>query len=104
MERLHADTEQNGLGLTPAEARVRLEKLDRILTVLHDTPAVYPEWRRLIAEREVKGVPVHDARIAASMGVHKIGKILTYNPKDFLRYEGIVSVSPNDFGAEAGLC
>jgi predicted nucleic acid-binding protein len=86
--------DKNGLGLTPQEAEKRLNSLDSILTVLHDTPAVYSHWRKLLVEHEVKGVQVHDARIAGAMQVHGIERLLTYNPRDFNRYAGITPVSP----------
>jgi predicted nucleic acid-binding protein len=63
---------------------------------MHDTPDVYPEWRRLVTLYNVKGIQVHDARLVAGMKVHGIGSILTYNPTDFKRYPGITVVHPRD--------
>jgi predicted nucleic acid-binding protein len=44
----------------------------------------------------VKGVEVYDARIVASMNVHGIGHLLTFDINDFKRYKGISVVSPAD--------
>lgn len=73
-----------------------LADLERIVTVLRDTPRVYAEWRRIVVEHEVRGVQVHDARIAAAMRAHGVERILTYNPGDFKRFAGIVAVRPGE--------
>lgn len=57
---------------------------------------MYPEWRRLVVAHGVRGVQVHDARLAAAMRVHGVGRILTLNGADFARYadEGVAVVHP----------
>jgi predicted nucleic acid-binding protein len=87
---------RNGFGLTPADADRRLRILERLFPLLPDSPAVYPEWRRLIVVFGVSGVQVHDARLVAAMKAHGITFILTLNPSDFARYspEGIVAIDP----------
>ena len=87
---------KNGLGLDVLETESRLRRLDSFLKVLSDTDAVYPEWRKLVVKHEVKGVQVHDARIAAGMRVHGVTQILTYNPQDFERYDRITVIHPED--------
>ncbi len=42
----------------------------------------------------VRGVQVHDARLAAAMRVHGIPYILTFNGSDFERYSGIGIADP----------
>ena len=86
--------DRNGLGLSPDETEERLKGIDMILTVLHDSAAVYARWRQLLVRHSVRGVQVHDARIAAAMQVHGIEKLLTFNPRDFGRYDGITQVHP----------
>ncbi len=88
--------DKNGLGLSPQETEERLKRLDPILTVLHDKPEVFEQWRKLVVQHAVKGVQAHDARIAAAMQVQGISRILTYNPRDFNRYTGITPVHPRD--------
>jgi predicted nucleic acid-binding protein len=87
---------RNGFGLTPEEADRRLRILERLFPILPDSPAVYPEWRRIIVAFGVSGVQVHDARLVAAMKANGITLILTLNPSDFVRYatEGIVAVDP----------
>ncbi|MBY0505025.1 MAG: PIN domain-containing protein [Bryobacteraceae bacterium] len=88
--------DKNGLGLSPGETEQRLDGLDTILSVLHDTPEVYFRWRRLLVDHAVRGIQVHDARIAAGMLVHGVEQLLTYNPRDFGRYVGIKTLVPRE--------
>ena len=57
---------------------------------------MYPEWRKLLVQHEVKGIQVHDARLVAGMKIHGIDRILTYNQGDFKRYAGITAIHPKD--------
>ena len=89
-------TDQNGLGLKPSEADQRISKLESLLTMLPETPAVYLEWRRLVVAHSVSGVRVYDARLVASMNVHGVKDIVTFNVDDYLRYPGIRVLHPMD--------
>jgi predicted nucleic acid-binding protein len=83
----------NGLGFPVSLALSEVEKIERILTLLRDSAAVYPEWKRLVVKHSVLGAKVHDARLVAAMNVHGIGQILTFNTGDFARY-GIEALLP----------
>ena len=62
----------NVLGFSVALALSELEKLERFLTVLSDSPAVYGEWKRLVVRHSVLGSKVHDAKLVATMNVRGI--------------------------------
>jgi len=83
----------NGLGFAVSLALGEVEKIERILTLLRDSAAIYPEWKRLVVKHSVLGVKVHDARLVAAMNVHGIGRILTFDAGDFVRY-GIETLLP----------
>jgi predicted nucleic acid-binding protein len=87
---------KNGFGLSISEANSSLRLVERLFPLLPDTPAIYPEWRRLVVQTGVSGVQVHDARLVAAMLVHGVTHILTFNVADFNRYagEGVVVVDP----------
>lgn len=87
---------RNGMGLSPANAIGPLRKAERLFPLLPDLPAVYAEWRELVVNYGVSGVQVHDARLVATMLVHGVTHILTFNTLDFARYrsKGIVAVDP----------
>lgn len=42
------------------------------------------------------GKSAHDARIAALMLAHGVTHLLTLNPTDFTRYNGITPVTPQE--------
>ncbi|MGB7722241.1 MAG: hypothetical protein WBL65_20240, partial [Bryobacteraceae bacterium] len=77
----------NGLGFSVALALGEMEKIERLLTLLPDSPAVYGEWKRLVVQHSVLGSKVHDAKLVATMNVHGIRRILTFNTEDFTRYD-----------------
>ena len=56
---------QNGLGMTPAEVEAEVGQLERLFTVLDDTAAIFPEWRRIVNQYQVSGNSGHDARLVA---------------------------------------
>ncbi len=96
LERVHTTDCPERFGFSPTAADRRLRRLEWLFQLLPDSPAVYPEWRRLVVAHGVSGVQVHDARLVAFMLIHKVGPILTLNTADFARYapEGVVAVDP----------
>lgn len=78
--------DRNGYGLAVAETETRTRLLEARLLLLPDNLAVHQEWRRIVVAYGVSGVQVHDARLVASMTVHGVKKILTFNQRDFARY------------------
>lgn len=77
----------NGLGFSPAFALGEVGKIEAVLALLPDSPAVYEEWKRLVTIHSVIGSKVHDARLVAVMNVHGVRRILTFNTGDFARFE-----------------
>jgi len=77
---------------TERKARV----IERYCQLLPDSIATHQEWRRLVVVYSVKGVEVHDTKLVASMIVHGINSLLTFDTYDFKRYPGILVVSPAD--------
>jgi len=84
----------NGLGFSPAFALGEVGKIERVLTLLPDSPAGYGEWKRLVSLHAVRGAKVHDVRLVALMTVHGIRRILTFNTGDFARFE-IEAIHPS---------
>ncbi len=92
--------ERNGLGHTAEEAYTQVNRLKAFFPVLLDTPAIYPEWERLVVSYNVVGVNVHDAKLVAAMIVHQLTHILTFNTRDFARYSEIIAIAPTDVKPE----
>ena len=80
----------NGLGMTPEEADAELDTMEGLFLPLSDTDAVYAAWRDLCRRAAVSGKQVHDTRIAAVCLVFSVSIILTWNPKDFKRFEPLI--------------
>src|ERR1700694_3681298 len=77
---------QNGLGVSPRAASAHLERFKQFLPLLPDTPEVHERWEGIVRQYEVSGKKAHDARLVASMLVHGLDTVLTFNVDDFKRY------------------
>ena len=87
---------RGGFGLTVEEALGRLRLVERLVSLLPDSPDAYAEWRDLIIAHRVLGVQVHDARLVAMMKCHGVAHMLTLNKADFARYPGMTAIDPAD--------
>jgi predicted nucleic acid-binding protein len=88
--------DKNGLGFSVPQTDAELSKIEQVFDLLPDTEEVYRNWRELVVKYSVSGTKVHDAKIVASMKVHNIQNLLTFNAKDFKRYTDIKAVEPKD--------
>ena len=88
--------DKNGFGLSIAKTEAIAREIERDFEFLPDSQMVHDRWRGLLVEHEVKGVQVHDARLAASMYVHGVSKLLTINIRDFKRFQGLTIIHPAD--------
>lgn len=87
--------DRNGLGFTQEKTQAEIERLKRLFIFLPDTQDIYSEWERLVTTYSVYGSKVHDTRLVAFMLVHQLSHILTFNVKDFRRFnQEITPVSP----------
>ena len=88
--------ERNGYGLSIDETKVRVEFIERTMTLLPDNDQVYWFWRQFVETHNVRGVQVHDARLAALMEVYGVTHILTLNQPDFARYTKLQVIHPSE--------
>lgn len=89
-------TTANGIGFNPDQAARYVDRFQTFLKLLPETPQLFPEWRRLVADYRVSGIQVHDARIVASMAVHQVNTLLSFDLDDFKRYPTVKIVHPAD--------
>jgi len=87
---------RGGFGLEPDEVMRRVRLLERFITVLREPESAYGKWKALVIAHQVIGKQVHDARIAALMSAYRIKRIVTLNSSDFLRYQQITAVTPQE--------
>ena len=86
----------NGMGLASAEAAALLRSIRRSLDCLPEPADMADRWQDLAEQYDVMGKHAHDARLAALMLAHGVTHILTLNPGDFARYDGITPVTPQE--------
>ena len=86
---------KNGFGENTVADSVKANEIERNCRLLCDTPSVHYRWRTLLTRYRISGVQVHDARLVAIMQVHGVRHILTFNTKDFTRFEAIESMHPS---------
>ena len=89
-------SDRNGLGLSSKVAASKLQAIELAFTLFTGNELeIYQQWKELITTYQVKGVQVHDARLVASMLVHGLTHVLTFNGKDFQRFPDIEVVDPS---------
>ncbi|HEX4135403.1 MAG TPA: type II toxin-antitoxin system VapC family toxin [Bryobacteraceae bacterium] len=88
--------EKNGFGLSVVQTDRLARVIERDFELLPDSREVHDRWRSLLVANNVQGVQVHDARLAASMYVHGIVRLMTINVRDFRRFEGLQIFHPNE--------
>ena len=88
--------DKNGLGLSQDIVLAELAMIEDLLTLLPDSPAIFPEWKRLVAQHHVVGAKVHDARLAAVANVYGVKSILTFNTGDFVRFGNLAILQPSE--------
>ena len=86
--------DSNGFGLSIAETDRLAHVIERDLELLPDSREVHDRWRSLLVVHGIRGVQVHDARLAASMYVHEVEQLLTINVRDFRRFDGLRALHP----------
>ena len=69
--------------------------IEKLFTLLPDIPAIYAAWKEIVRDHKVQGVKVYDARLVATMNVHAVESILTFNAADFKRYNSVTALHPS---------
>ncbi len=67
-------------------------QLTKGFEVLEDGPQVWAELARLADRFLFGGKQVHDANIVATMLVHGERRLLTFNARDFRRFEPLIEI------------
>ena len=82
------------MGLSPDEALQEVGRIENLLTLLPEVPAIYSAWKQIVTAHKIQGVKVHDARLGAVMSVYAVEAILTFNEEDFERF-GVRTIHPS---------
>jgi predicted nucleic acid-binding protein len=87
----------NGLGMTPSEAHAELDRFKLpLFLLLQDERAIFPKWKELIRNYDVKGKVSYDTRLVAAMLRHGITHLLTFNVAHFIRFKEIEVLTPQE--------
>ena len=84
----------NGLDRSAHEAEATADFFLGRFTLLKDERGVFTHWRELVRRYSVRGKPTHDGRLVAAMRRHGLTRILTFNGKDFARYDDLAVLDP----------
>lgn len=86
----------NGLGISPANAADELINFKNLFVVLPDEAGIFLQWEGLVIKYNVSGKQAHDTRLVAAMLVHGLTHLLTFNDRNFKRYDEIAVVNPQN--------
>ncbi len=89
-------TARGGFDLSVEQTNRRVAIIKKYFQILPDSLATFEEWQRLVLEHQVIGVQVHDAKLVASMVVHRVPDLITFNLNDFKRFPMINAHHPHD--------
>lgn len=84
--------EVNGLGMTAQVADMRITDLLRLGRVAAEPATAFDRWRRLVNEANIVGKRAHDARLAAFLTELGVPELITLNPRDFARFNGVAGI------------
>ncbi|MEZ0267415.1 MAG: type II toxin-antitoxin system VapC family toxin [Phycisphaerae bacterium] len=84
----------NGLGMDADAARLEIDRILSVFTLLPDEPTILPVWRALVTAHQVHGKSAHDARLVAAMDVHGMATLMTFNGTHFRRFPGVTVLDP----------
>lgn len=85
----------NGLGLSITGTERHVRRLKHIFPIVSDSLQTFHVWHELVLQHGIAGTKVHDARLVGVMRVHGISGILTFNVRDFARYDNITVIQPD---------
>ena len=84
---------QPGAAAVPVvQAAADVRRFAASFAVAEDGPGVTERLLDLLERFPTGGRQVHDANIVATMLVHGVGRLLTFNGGDFRRFAGLVAV------------
>jgi len=86
----------NGLNWSVQKTASEIDQLLNTFPLLKDSPDILLHWLTLVKAHDIKGKKVHDARLVATMQVHGVTHLLTFNTDDFKSYPNISLLHPND--------
>lgn len=94
--------ENNGLGLSPADALANVDAFLEHVVFHEETEDVAGLLRGIIRAGEVTGKRIHDANIVATLRAHGLSILLTENAADFRGFPDIRLVTVDEAARHVG--
>lgn len=94
--------EANGFGWNGERTAQEVSELQRRFPMLPDRPEIFAHWLELVRNLPVHGKRVHDARLAAVLGVYAIDHLITFNTTDFTVFPSLSLINPRGLVAATG--
>jgi predicted nucleic acid-binding protein len=85
-----------GLSLSIEETVKRLRLIEERFGYLSELIPADDIYKKLLIQHEVRGVQVHDARLAALMIANDVREILTFDREDFKRFTELIVIHPEE--------
>jgi predicted nucleic acid-binding protein len=82
-------TEQNGLGMSVADALSNVERFRGRALFCDEGEVAASRLRQLVAEHGLVGKRIHDGNVVATMQPHGVSKLITENPRGFAGFGGV---------------
>ncbi len=79
----------NGAGLSIVEAEAHASAFESRFPLLAETPAIFTNWKAIVAALGIIGKQVHDARLVAVCHAHAVTHLLTFNVAHFVRMAAV---------------
>ena len=89
----------SGLGLSIEDTVLRIEKIERRFLFLPETESTDRLFKDLLLRYRVRGIQVHDARLAAVMLSSGVKEIATFDKDDFRRFTELTVIHPQDISS-----
>jgi predicted nucleic acid-binding protein len=80
-------TAQNGLGLTPADARLAIDEFLKSIVLLRDERGIFANWLANVTDLEISGKRAHDARLVAAMQRHRLSPSISRTSAAFRTFQ-----------------
>lgn len=93
--------DQRGFGRTTGESDAKVQLFQSSLSLLPENDRIHSAWLHLVRTHAVQASKVHDTRIAAALQVHEVSHLLTWNTRDFKRFEFLTCLTPEQILAGA---
>jgi predicted nucleic acid-binding protein len=87
---------KNGFGFESTKATSEIVQVRKTFRLLHEGSGTYKAWEELVSKYAVTGRRAYDTKLVATMVVHRVPQLLTFNDADFVQFAEIAVLNPFD--------